>query len=280
MPEAFVLAPGEGERVSDAVVIKADSEELCVTESLYPEGKSGPDVHIHREHSDSFYVIEGELVFGVAGERIAVGAGGFVLVPPEVVHTFRNEGPGEARFLNFHAPSKGFGAFMRGEAETFDSFDPPEGGGPPAGEAIVLGPGEGHVLGAGPTTAALKAQVDDAIGSLAVTETELPPGFGGPPLHTHEGFVDNFYVLEGTLTITAGERKIEAPAGSFASAPVGAAHTFSNPSDAPVRALNMMAPAGFEQYLKELDARVASDPAGITPEVIRELASRHDFRPV
>ena len=31
-------------------------------------------------------------------------AGSFVSVPRDVLHTFRNPGPGEARFLNLHAP--------------------------------------------------------------------------------------------------------------------------------------------------------------------------------
>jgi quercetin dioxygenase-like cupin family protein len=58
-----------------------------------------PDPHVHREHTDAFYVLEGELTFAVgpAAERIGVAAGGFVAVPPGVVHSFANEsGAGRA----------------------------------------------------------------------------------------------------------------------------------------------------------------------------------------
>jgi mannose-6-phosphate isomerase-like protein (cupin superfamily) len=120
------------------VQIKADRSELVVTESLYGPGQSGPGPHVHREHSDCFYVLEGELVFEVGGERAVVSAGGFVLVPPEVVHTFRNEGPASARFLNAHAPGCRFADHLRGEDVDFDTHDPPDHAGRPASDAIVV----------------------------------------------------------------------------------------------------------------------------------------------
>ena len=73
-------------------------------------------------------------------------AAGFVLVPPEVVHTFGNEGPGDARFLNIHAPSKDFHRQLRGEDVDFDTQDPPPDGGRPASETLIRAPGEGRAL--------------------------------------------------------------------------------------------------------------------------------------
>jgi mannose-6-phosphate isomerase-like protein (cupin superfamily) len=133
------------------VRIKIGSEDLALTESLYGPGESGPGPHVHHEHSDSFWVLEGELVFEIAGERSVVRSGGFVSVPPDVVHTFRNEGPADARFINLHTPGKGFDEYLRAMArgeedadERFDTFDPPEDGGRPASEATVSEPGEGE----------------------------------------------------------------------------------------------------------------------------------------
>lgn len=120
------------------VEIKVDRQELVVTESRYAPGESGPGPHIHREHSDCFYVLEGELVFELAGERVVVAAGGFALVPPGVVHTFRNEGPAFARFLNAHAPGCRFADHLRGKDVDFDTYEPPADGGSPASEAIVV----------------------------------------------------------------------------------------------------------------------------------------------
>jgi mannose-6-phosphate isomerase-like protein (cupin superfamily) len=87
-----------------------------------------------------------------------------------------------------------------------------------------------------------------------------------------------FYVLEGALTLRLGDETVEAPAGSFAFVPPGNVHTFSNPSDETVRMLNLMAPGGFEQYLKEAAAAMGGGPPD--PAVMARIASRYDFEPV
>ncbi len=129
---SIVVGPGAGELLTDEprrhIEVKADRDELAVTESRYAEGEAGPDPHFHREHCDCFFVLEGQLVFELDGQRVELGAGGFAAVPPLVVHTFRNEGPGDARFLNVHAPSQGFIEHLRegGDPDRFDTFDPSE----------------------------------------------------------------------------------------------------------------------------------------------------------
>jgi quercetin dioxygenase-like cupin family protein len=49
-------------------------------------------------------------------------------------------------------------------------------------------------------------------------------GNPGPGPHSHEQNVELFYVLEGTMTFLAGERWLEAPAGSFLHIPAGVTH--------------------------------------------------------
>lgn len=141
---ALVLAfAEEGETIRDVpestVRILVDLPELAMTWTRYEEGEDGPGPHIHREHSDAFFVLSGALVFRVGPqlERVEAGPGTFVLAPPHVVHTFRNEGPGPATWLNFHAPSAGFAEFLRNPERSWDSFDAPADGGRPAAEAIV-----------------------------------------------------------------------------------------------------------------------------------------------
>jgi hypothetical protein len=55
-------------------------------------------------------------------------------------------------------------------------------------------------------------------------------------------------------------------------------HTFWNPGDSPVRLLNLMAPGGFEQYLKEV-AEAAAPGAAPDPALMAEIASKYDFEP-
>jgi mannose-6-phosphate isomerase-like protein (cupin superfamily) len=142
--DAITLAFAEdGEVVTDraerTIRILAALPELCLTWTRYVPREEGPGPHIHREHVDAFFILTGELDFGLGPdvERVTAGPGTFVLAPPELVHTFRNNGPGEATWLNLHAPSKGFADFLRDDDFVWDSFDPPADGGRPRGEAVL-----------------------------------------------------------------------------------------------------------------------------------------------
>jgi quercetin dioxygenase-like cupin family protein len=163
------------------VAILTAHPDLTITWSRYATGERGTDLHVHREHTDAFYVLDGELTFelGARGDRVAVPAGGFVAVPPNVVHAFLNDGGADARWLNLHAPDTGFADYLRalrdGEDAVFDSFDPPADGGSPAAGVIVTGPGEGERVTSGDRAVVIKA----ALPELCVAEWEL----ADPDLH-------------------------------------------------------------------------------------------------
>ena len=67
--------------------------------------RDGPGTHAHADEDDSFYMLEGELVFEVDGEEVVAGPGTFVLVPPGVPHAFANRSDSVARMVNVHAPA-------------------------------------------------------------------------------------------------------------------------------------------------------------------------------
>lgn len=90
---------------------------------------------------------------------------------------------------------------------------------------------------------------EDSGERLGLVEMAVDAGFGGPPLHTHELWDEGFYVLEGEVRIQAGAEVVTATPGTFAFAPRGIAHTFSNPTEADARILVMFTPAGFERHL-------------------------------
>jgi quercetin dioxygenase-like cupin family protein len=225
-PDAVVLAVEEGEPLSDRAerTVRAVFEHplIDVTWSRYETGERGPDPHVHHRHVDAFYVVEGELRFGVGAdvEPVAAPAGTFVLVPPEVVHTFANESGATARWLNFHAPSTGFIAHLRGE-DGFDSDDPPADGGRSAADATVSS--AGPELGREP--------------QLAVAELVAEPGFELEP-QLRDG-VDAFFVLSGEIELTLGEERSRAGAGTWIVAP----QALRNPGRARARLLNVRAPA-------------------------------------
>jgi quercetin dioxygenase-like cupin family protein len=132
------------EREGRELLLLAAEPDLTVTWARYAAGERGADLHVHREHVDAFYVLAGELAFrlGPEGERLSVSAGGYVSIPPNVVHGFDNDSGAEVQYLNLHAPDAGFAEYLRaardGTKAPFDSFDPPADGGRPAGDAIVV----------------------------------------------------------------------------------------------------------------------------------------------
>ena len=143
--------------------------------------------------------------------------------------------------------------------------------------ALVHGPGEGETLRAGPAQLTLKATSEDTGGTFFLSETVLPPGMPGPPLHRHRELHDMFYVLEGELTFLVGAGERTLGAGSFVCVPPGEAHTFRNDGDAPARFLNFNTPGGFESYMRELAAAMASKD--FTPADIPPIAAKYDFEP-
>ncbi len=145
----------DGETISDRdsrnIIILLAEDAVTVTWSRYAGGERGPELHLHREHTDAFYVLTGAMRFalGPDGERIVrAPAGTFVSAPPGVAHSFINDEADDVTWLNIHTPDAGFAAFLRGtrdgRSQPFDSFDVPTetagDGGRPAGDATIIAP--------------------------------------------------------------------------------------------------------------------------------------------
>ncbi len=128
---------------SRAVSLLLASEGLTITQARYAPGERVAGPHVHREHTDAFYVLEGELTFetGSSAETVTVGAGSLVAAPPGVAHSFRTTGGRPARWLTIHARDGGFAAFMRGLRDgvrvAWDIAPVPAGGGLPASRAVI-----------------------------------------------------------------------------------------------------------------------------------------------
>ena len=187
-------------------MLKSGLEQLTVTESWFATARPGADLHFHREHADSFYVLEGELAIRIGDEEHLVGPGGTVSAPPGFVHGFRSTMP--TRFLNFHTPDARFAEHLReldrGEPGGFDSVDATApGDGPTHTGAVLLHAGEGEALRANHRVATIKIGTDD----LCLIEFELEPTHEGPDPHSHTDHTDSFYVLERHGALPARRRE-------------------------------------------------------------------------
>ena len=131
----------DGEAITDRpgrrVTLLADSVHLTLTEFDYGPGQRGASPHVHHDHSDAFLVVEGELEITFEDGALQAPAGTFVLIPPDVVHSFDNTSDAAARFFNVHAPSCGFAEYLRGRNPGFDQHEPPASGGLDPSSVVV-----------------------------------------------------------------------------------------------------------------------------------------------
>jgi hypothetical protein len=84
-------------------------------------------------------------------------------------------------------------------------------------------------------------------------------------LHRHTREDEYSYVLEGTLGALLGDEVLTAGPGTWVYKPRDQWHTFWNAGDTPCEIVEIISPAGFEQFFRELAALFAggdlSDPA-------------------
>jgi quercetin dioxygenase-like cupin family protein len=218
----MVIRPGGGEVIGDSperrVEILSDHPSLHATWSRFAPGRAGADLHVHRRHTDLFYVLEGELTvrLGVEGDEVVVPAGTVARVPPLVVHGFRNGSDAEMRYLNFHAPGVGFADYMRGIRDgrplAYDQEPPPASGTRPPSEASVSPP---------------PVEVD----AIAIAEVSEVAPVSSPDLAS-------YWVLEGEAVFAVDGDEVVAPAGSWVQIPPGVTHGASG-----ARLLSVRAPA-------------------------------------
>lgn len=93
----------------------------------------GPPPHIHRNEDESFYLLEGTLMFEADGKSFHASAGDFIHTPRGTVHCFKNIGKGNAKQLVLCAPA-GLEKFFE---ETFDSARDRSAAPPPLSEAMI-----------------------------------------------------------------------------------------------------------------------------------------------
>lgn len=101
--------------------------------------------------------------------------------------------------------------------------------------------------------------------------------FAGPPPHRHPRFDEVFWILEGTASLSLGDRTVVADAGEGVYGPGDVVHTFSNPSECVLRILISLAPGGFERYFEELADLLTNGPPG--PDALDALWSRYGLLP-
>jgi quercetin dioxygenase-like cupin family protein len=102
-------------------------------------------------------------------------------------------------------------------------------------------------------------------GSLAVFEFDVPTGSKAAAAHSHDGYEETIYGLEGVLTWTIDGTPIDIGPGEALCIRRGAVHQFDNTRDTDARALavvtpGILGPDYFHEVAAILDAAAGGAP--------------------
>jgi mannose-6-phosphate isomerase-like protein (cupin superfamily) len=89
---------------------------------------------------------------------------------------------------------------------------------------------------------------------FSVVHHPLAPRALGAPLHRHHREDEYSYVLTGAFGALLGDTVVTAEPGMWVFKPRGQWHTFWNAGDTPCEIIEVISPAGFEDYFRELTA--------------------------
>jgi mannose-6-phosphate isomerase-like protein (cupin superfamily) len=127
----------------------------------------------------------------------------------------------------------------------------------------VVRPGEGRTGDLGSIGVAFKLWGEDTGGTVSIVEHPFPVGALVPPhLHTRED--EYSIVTEGEIGFRSGDREAVLGPGGYITKPRGELHTMWNAGSVPARMIEVISPAGFEHFFRELTDLTAAGPPDMT----------------
>jgi quercetin dioxygenase-like cupin family protein len=118
-------------------------------------------------------------------------------------------------------------------------------------------------------------------GSVAVFEFDVPAGAKVPAAHSHDGYEETIYGLEGMLTLTVDGRQSDVGPGEAICIPRGAIHRFDNGHAVDAKMLAIISPGILgPDYFREMAAVVNAAAGGPPdPAAIAQVMRRHGLTP-
>jgi quercetin dioxygenase-like cupin family protein len=157
----------------------------------------------------------------------------------------------------------------------------------------IVRPGEGREGNLGSIGVVFKLWGQDTDGAVSIVEHPFPVGALVPPhLHTRED--EYSIVTEGEIGFRSGDREVVLGPGGYITKPRGEVHAMWNAGKAPARMIEVISPAGFEDFFRDMtDLTVSGPPAredvaalaetyGLqfgTPEWLPDVIARYDLTP-
>jgi quercetin dioxygenase-like cupin family protein len=121
----------------------------------------------------------------------------------------------------------------------------------------------------------------DSNESVTVFECSVPANARMPAPHSHDGFEETVYGLDGTTTYTIDGEDVELGPGGCVCIPRGTIHAFRNGGDTDARFLAVASPGVFgPSYFLDIAEVLARSPGG-PPDIqaMGEVMRRHGLTP-
>ena len=118
----------------------------------------------------------------------------------------------------------------------------------------IIPPGSASVAVLGGLGIDWKIGGPESGGRFSVVHHPLAPRALAAPLHRHHREDEYSFVLSGELGAILGDDVVFAGPGSWVLKPRDQWHTFWNAGDEPCEIIELISPAGFEHYFRELAA--------------------------
>lgn len=139
----------------------------------------------------------------------------------------------------------------------------------------IIQPGEGGSGNLGTIGVAFKLWGKNTNGEVSIVEHPFPVGALVPPhLHTRED--EYSIVTQGEIGFRSGDREVVLGAGGYITKPRGEMHTMWNAGKMPAHMIEVISPAGFENFFQELSDLLAAGPPPL--EVLAELGSNYGLQ--
>ena len=145
-----------------------------------------------------------------------------------------------------------------------------------APDLTIVPPGGGAEGFLGTIGVVFKLWGQDTGGSVSIVEHPFPVGSLVPPhLHTLED--EYSIVTEGEIGFRSGDREVVLGAGGYITKPRGEVHTMWNAGAVPARMIEVISPAGFEHFFREMSELLA-DGQPPSPDVVLAIAARYGLQ--
>jgi len=131
-----------------------------------------------------------------------------------------------------------------------------------ARKPTIVPPEGGRVYPMGRMRAVFKADGEETAGAYSISEWWLEPRTYGAPVHLHEE--DHvYYVIAGTLSVSAEGAWSDAVQGSYVLIPGGTPHSFENRGAAAAGFISFNSPGGFEERVPDIAEAMSTVDLGM-----------------